>query len=72
MCKCNSVPDPRDAVCHAERALSGLNRLLCELPADTSVGPADIQPLLSLICDQLEPTVDTILDYVPRNTCALS
>lgn len=67
MCRCNDKPDPRDEIGHAERALFGLNRLLCEMSPGNETRTEDIQPILGLIVDKLRPASDEIMAFVPRD-----
>ncbi|MBP9184279.1 MAG: hypothetical protein KBF78_14180 [Fuscovulum sp.] len=68
---CNAGrPDPRDAVGVAERALWGLRILIHELPPDADIPASGIGPILDLIHDRLDPAVDALQSYVPRDTAA--
>lgn len=65
MCNhCSS--DPRDAAAEAGRALLGLRILVNELPRGSSADPNTLAALLDLIHDRLEPAVEKLQNYIPR------
>ena len=58
--------DPRDSIAYAGSALSGLRVILAQIPASSPVYPDGICALISLIHDRIDPAVDAIQGYVPR------
>lgn len=62
----DTCPDPRDAAIYATRALRGLQIMLADRPA-VCAGDAELPLLLEIINDRLEPAVQQLQDYVPRN-----
>lgn len=59
--------DPRDAVEEASSALWGLRSLLSQQPNGETIGAHGVAALLGIIHDRLEPAVDALQGYVPRD-----
>lgn len=66
MCECSHA-DPRDAVHEATAALAGIWRALAECAPGAQIPAREFGAALAIVVERLEPAVDALQDYVPRD-----
>lgn len=60
------VPDPRDQVMFAAKALRGLHAILQDRAAPC-YGDAELPYLVEMIADKLDPAAEALQGFVPRD-----